>query len=107
MATIVCELKWLKDLFSCLGCAHLRHMNLYCDNQVALHITTNHVSHEHTKHIEVDYHFVLDELSQGTIATSHVSSHAQLVDIFIKALGKTQFDFIFSKLGICNPYAPT
>nr|KYP64877.1 Copia protein [Cajanus cajan] len=106
MATTTCELKWLKELLSCLGCAHSGPMKLYCDNQAALHIAANPVFHERTKHIEMDCHFVRDELLQGTISTHHVSSHAQPADIFTKALGKTQFDRILSKLGICNPSAP-
>nr|KYP76764.1 Copia protein [Cajanus cajan] len=106
MATTTCELKWLKELLSCFGCAHSGPMKLYCDNQAALHIAANPVFHERTKHIEVDCHFVRDELLQGTISTHHVPSHAQLADIFTKALGKTQFDRILSKLGICNPSAP-
>jgi len=39
--------------------------------------------------IEVDCHFVRDEVLGGIIATGHVPSHAQLTYIFTKALGKT------------------
>lgn len=38
MATITCELKWLKQLLADLGVRHSRGMRLYCDSQSALHI---------------------------------------------------------------------
>lgn len=62
MASTVCELKWLKGILFSLGVSHSNPMELYCNNQVALHIVKNPVFHERTKHIEVDYHFVRDEV---------------------------------------------
>lgn len=107
MATTTCELKWLKALLGSLGVAHPRPMQLYCDSQSALHIAANPVFHERTKHIEVDCHFLRDELLNGTLATQHVHTHAQLADIFTKALGKRQFESFLGKLGILNLHAPT
>nr|GEU85600.1 retrovirus-related Pol polyprotein from transposon TNT 1-94 [Tanacetum cinerariifolium] len=94
MATTACELKWLKALLLCLGIAHPRPMKLSCDNPV-LHISANLVFHERTKHIEVDCHFIRDEILQGNIATRYVPTHIQLADIFTKASGKKEFDFFW------------
>ncbi|XP_057999352.1 uncharacterized protein LOC131178413 [Hevea brasiliensis] len=97
----------LKGLLNSLGVAHTEPMNLYCDSQAALHIAANPVYHERYKHIEVDYHFIRDEILNGNIRTDYVRSSMQPVDIFIKALGKNQFDFLLRKLGIRDLHAPT
>lgn len=53
---------------------------IYRGNQNAVHILANLIFHEHTEHLEIDYHFVRDKLLQETFKLLHVSSQAQLVD---------------------------
>lgn len=107
MAAITCELKWIKGLLLSLGVNHPKAIELFCDSQSALHIAKNPVFHERTKHIEVDCHFVQDAIVDGLISPSYVSTTSQLADIFTKALRKSQFDILLSKLGIYNTHAPT
>ena len=107
MAAATCELKWIKGLLKSLGICHEGPMQIHCDSQAAMHIAANPVFHERTKHIEVDCHFVRDEVQQGTITTSYVHTTHQLADILTKALGRQQFEFLLGKLGIRNLHAPT
>ena len=107
MATTTCEVKWLKGLLLALGVTHTTAVILHCDSQAALHIAANPVFHERTKHIEVDCHFVRDEVRAGLIRPIYVSTHVQLADLFTKALGKQQFENITCKLGIQDLHAPT
>ncbi|WVZ20882.1 hypothetical protein V8G54_008204 [Vigna mungo] len=107
MANTICELKWLKAILSNLGVPHPHPIHIHCDSQSALHIAKNPVFHERIKHIEVDCHFIRDEVLKNTIKLSYVPSCTQLADIFTKALGTKQFLFLLSKLGIQNLHAPT
>jgi len=62
MASTASELIWLKSLLIDLGVFHPQPMFLCCDNQVAIHIASNPVFHERTKHIEVDCHYVREQV---------------------------------------------
>lgn len=107
MASLTCELKWLKGLLLSFGIQHSAAIDLSCDSQSAIHIAQNPVFHERTKHIEADCHFVRDAIQDGTILPSYVPTTDQLADIFTKPLGTRQFQFLLSKLGVLNPHAPT
>ena len=81
-------------------------MKLICDNKAALHIASNPVFHERTKHIEVYCHFIREKIASGCVATSFVNSNDQLADIFTKALIDPKIKYICNKLGTYNIYAP-
>ena len=56
MTLITCELIWLIQLLQELRFGKDEQMMLVCDNQTVLHIASNPIFHERTKHIEVDCH---------------------------------------------------
>ena len=78
MALATCELIWLRHLLQELRFGKDEQMKLICDNQAALHIASNPVFHERTKHIEVDCHFIREKIASGCMATSFVNSNDQL-----------------------------
>ena len=65
---------------------------LWCDNIGATYLSANPVFHARTKHIEVDYHFVRERVSQKQLQIKFISSKDQLADIFTKPLPLPQFE---------------
>jgi len=74
MASATYELVWLKQLLKELQFGDVTQITLICDNQTALHISSNPVFHERTKHIEIDYHFIKKKIVSGDIETKFVNS---------------------------------
>ncbi|RVX15329.1 Retrovirus-related Pol polyprotein from transposon TNT 1-94 [Vitis vinifera] len=106
MALATCELIWLRHLLQELRFGKDEQMKLIYDNQAALHIASNPVFHERTKHIEVDCHFIREKIASGCVATSFVNSNDQLADIFTKSLRGPRIKYICNKLGAYDVYAP-
>jgi len=107
LATVACELQWLKYIADDLSLDVSLPIPTYCDNQSTIHLAKNPSFHERTKHIEVDCHFIRSKISYGLIVLSHVPSKHQLVDAFTKSLYPTPFAANIAKLCLINIYHPT
>ncbi|XP_021991105.1 uncharacterized mitochondrial protein AtMg00810-like [Helianthus annuus] len=60
----------------------------------------NPVQHQRTKHIELDIHFVREQVQWGQVRILHVPSRYQIADIFTKGLPRVLFEDFQSSLSI-------
>lgn len=63
----LCELLWIKRLLTELGFASTSEMDLFCDNIAVIAISHDPVQHDRTKHVEVDRHFIKENLEAKII----------------------------------------
>ncbi|GAV87485.1 hypothetical protein CFOL_v3_30911 [Cephalotus follicularis] len=107
MANVTGELQWIHMLLTEIGFSVTRPSTLHCDNKSTMHIASNSVFHERTKHIEVDCHFVCEKVNCGELKLVHTRSEEQLADIFTKPLRSGRVSYICHQLGLYDMYAPT
>jgi len=62
-----------------------------CDNTSAVNMAKNSVQHKRTKHIDIRYHFLRDNVEKGLIVMTFCKTEDQIADIFTKALGREPF----------------
>lgn len=102
-----CELLWLNQLLLDFHTPPTAPAKLFCDNKSALHLASNPVFHERTKHIEAECLKVRDQLKISFLKTLHVGTANQHADILTKPLAKTQFHSLLSKMSISSLYLPS
>ena len=99
MAVATCEIVWILYFLKDIGVNYEKEALLFCDSQAALHIGSNPVFHERTKHIEIDCHVVRDKVLEKVIKLNHVRSNCQLADLLTKALNYNQIQLLLVKWG--------
>ena len=72
----VCELLWIRNILRDLGIEYATPMNLHCDNKASIQIAQNPVQHDHTKHVEVDRHFIKENLDENIIQFPFIQSES-------------------------------
>ena len=84
LADTAAELQWLQYLAAELGLPLSTSPTLWCDNIGATYLSSNPVFHARTKHIEIDFHFVRDLVSQQKLLVKFLSTRDQLADLLTK-----------------------
>ncbi|WZZ44914.1 hypothetical protein YC2023_041173 [Brassica napus] len=102
MLKLTNELVWIKGILKHLEIAQATPMTMHCDNQAAIHIASNSVFHERTKHIEVDCHKVRQMIVLGVILPCYTRSEDQLADVFTKAARQKTMESIHIRLGLID-----
>ncbi|GJR12953.1 hypothetical protein Tco_0795605 [Tanacetum coccineum] len=71
---------------------------LYCDNKSAIALCYNNVQHSRSKHIDIRYHFIKEQVENGIVKLYFVRTEYQLANIFTKPLPRERFNFLIDKL---------
>jgi hypothetical protein len=102
-AAAINEAKWLEGLLTELGLPLAESPLILGDNQSTQKLSKDDIKSERTKHIDIKYHFVHDEVDNGRIRLQWVPTVDQWADILTKALGGPQHKALRSNLLVARP----
>jgi DNA-dependent RNA polymerase auxiliary subunit epsilon len=86
LSSAIQEAKFLSQLLNDFLVESSNPVSLYCDNQGAIALAKNPVQHQRSKHIDIRYHFIRQEIQKGSVNVMYVTSNENVADIFTKAL---------------------
>jgi hypothetical protein len=93
------QLLWMRQTLCDFRCRFTKIPLLY-DNESAIKLANNPISHSRTKYIGIRHHFLRDHEAKGDIEICHLSTEKQLADIFTKPLDESRFCALCSELNI-------
>jgi hypothetical protein len=102
-ASCCSQLLWITYTLSDFGkeCSHVPHM---CDSTSAVSVAKNPMLHSRTKHKEVRYHFLRENVEKGNIDLIHIPTEKQLANILTKPLDQATFARLRGELGVVCPF---
>ena len=100
LANLAVEVTWIISILDDLKFPMPRKLVLWCDNLSAKALTSNPVMHARSKHIEIDVHYICDQVLQNQVTIAHVPTVDLIADCLTKPLTHTRFNKLRDKLGM-------
>ncbi|GKF51084.1 hypothetical protein Tco_0147551 [Tanacetum coccineum] len=91
------QVLWMRTQLTDYG-FHFDKIPMYCDSKAAIAISCNPVQHSRTKHIDVRYHFIKEQVEKFIVELFLVGTEYQLADLFTKALSEDRFQYLVRRL---------
>ncbi|GJX11138.1 retrovirus-related pol polyprotein from transposon TNT 1-94 [Tanacetum coccineum] len=93
------QVLWMRSQLTDYGLGFNK-IPMYCDNKSAIALCCNNVQHSRSKHINIRFHFIKEQVENGVVELYFVNTEYQLADILTKALGRERIEFLINKLGM-------
>ena len=100
------ELKWIRTLLAELGysngnnAADAPPTDLFSDNQSAIALAKNPVSHARAKHIDLRHHFVREAIQDKVIWVQYIPTTEMTTDSLTTALGREKHEKCTARMGM-------
>ena len=78
------EILWMRGILHDMGYPQMESSILFEDNTACISLATSQGKHDRMKHIDVRYHFLKEQVKQGTVQIVHIPGTEQRADILTK-----------------------
>ncbi|GKE69063.1 hypothetical protein Tco_1527135 [Tanacetum coccineum] len=90
---------WMRSQLTDYGLGFNK-ISMYYDNKSVIALCCNNVQHSRSKHIDIRFHFIKEQVENRVVELYFVNTEYQLADIFTKALCRERIEFLINKLGM-------
>ena len=74
--------------------------HLFIDSLSVIELANNPEHHAKTKHINIQYHFIREYITNNIIQLSYISTKEQLADMLTKALSRPTFKNLVKQINL-------
>ncbi|CAB4037181.1 Hypothetical predicted protein [Paramuricea clavata] len=99
LSTACQEAVWLRRLLSDIGLKQDVPSTIFENNQGANELSKNPKFHNRTKHIDVSFHFIREQVNRNIVCVKYCRTENMLADVMTKALPKVYFERFRDMMG--------
>ena len=100
-----CEAIWMRKILVGLFGSHSDPTVIHCDNQSCIKLLVNHVFHDISKHIDIQYHHIRDCVQGKIMLLQYIPTEDQDANILMKALSRRKLEYHRGRIRVKdNPY---
>jgi hypothetical protein len=99
-SSAVREAIWWRTFLSELGMPPSVPTVIYSDSQGSIALAKNPEHHNRTKHIDIQHHFVREQLARRTVALEFMGTADMVADVLTKPLSRDRHEMLISRMGV-------
>ncbi|GJS86994.1 retrovirus-related pol polyprotein from transposon TNT 1-94 [Tanacetum coccineum] len=99
LSSCCAQVLWMRSQLTDYGLGFNK-IPMYYDNKSAIALCRNNVQHSRSKHIDIRFHFIKEQVENGVVELYFINTEYQIADIFTKPLSRERIEFLINKLGM-------